>query len=127
MGPVVATEPRATVVFDGGCQYCRRQERRIRRLDWTHAFESMPYDTAVEHWPEVARGTLGDGLRVRFPDGSVTIGIDAVRSIAIRLPLMALPALLLWIPPLRALGAVAYRFVAARRLRDADDGASCPT
>lgn len=122
-----ATAERPTVVFDGGCSFCRRQERRIQRLDWLRRFDTLPYDAAVLGWPEVARGTLGDGLRVRFPDQTVTVGIDAVRSIAVRLPLTAVPALLLWVPGLRALGAVAYRFVAARRmrLRGDDDGSAC--
>lgn len=110
---------RPTVVFDGGCSYCRRQERRIRRLDWFRTFDALAYDEAVLVWPEIARGTLGDGLRVRFPDGSVTVGIDAVRSIALRLPLTALPALVLWVPGLRQLGARAYDRVATRRTRDA--------
>jgi predicted DCC family thiol-disulfide oxidoreductase YuxK len=123
-----ATAERPTVVFDGSCAFCRRQERLIRRLDWLRVFESVPYDAAVEVWPEVARGTLGDGLRVRFPDQTATVGIDAVRSIAVRMPLTALPALLLWIPPLRWIGERAYRFVAARRRRDVDAGdASCST
>ncbi|MCZ4496175.1 MAG: hypothetical protein JWM25_758 [Thermoleophilia bacterium] len=119
-------DPRATVVFDGGCAYCRRQERRIRTLDWFGRFDAQPYDAAVQVWPEVARGTLGDGLRVRFPDGSVTVGIDAVRSIALRLPLTAIPAVLLWLPGIYQLARAAYRWKAARRVRDADDdGASC--
>jgi predicted DCC family thiol-disulfide oxidoreductase YuxK len=117
---------RATVVFDGGCAYCRRQERRIRRLDWLGRFDTRAYDDAVVEWPEVGRGTLGDGLRVRFADGSVTVGIDAVRSIAVRLPLTSLPALLLWVPGLHRLGALAYGIVARRRSRDAgDDTDSC--
>jgi predicted DCC family thiol-disulfide oxidoreductase YuxK len=121
-----STAERPTVVFDGGCRYCRRQERRIRRLDWLRRFESVPYDAAVEAWPEVARGTLGDGLRVRFADGTVTVGIDAVRSIAVRLPLTAIPALLLWIPPLRWIGARVYGHIAANRVRDPDDdGSTC--
>jgi predicted DCC family thiol-disulfide oxidoreductase YuxK len=117
---------RPTVVFDGGCAFCRRQERLIRRLDWLRVFDSVPYDAAAAVWPEVARGTLGDGLRVRFPDATATVGIGAVRSIAVRMPLTALPARLLWIPPFRWLGDRAYRFVAARRGRDVDDdGMSC--
>lgn len=124
-----SSEARAkpTVVFDGGCRFCRRQERRIGRLDWFHRLDSAPYDAAVQVWPEVARGTLGDGLRVRFPDGTVTVGIDAVRSIGMRLPLTAIPALLLWVPGVHRLGDIAYRFVARRRTRDADDadGTSC--
>lgn len=123
--PELGTRP--TVVFDGGCAFCRKQERRIQRLDWLGRFDTMPYDAAVIGWPEVGRGTLGDGLRVRFPDETVTVGIDAVRSIAVRLPLTALPALLLWVPGLRWIGAQAYGFVAARRLRlrGDDDASSC--
>lgn len=114
-------------MFDGGCAFCRRQERLIGRLDWLHRFDTVPYGAAVQVWPEVARGTLGDGLRVRFPDGTVTVGIDAVRSIAVRMPLTALPALLLWLPGFRHLGDVLYRYVARRRKRDpeGDDGATC--
>jgi len=120
-----ATAPRPTVVFDGGCNFCRRQERRIRRLDWLGRFDTAPYDDAVAVWPEVGRGTLGDGLRVRFPDASVTVGIDAVRSIAVRLPLTAVPGLLLWLPGIHKLGELAYGWVAARRLRERDPADSC--
>jgi predicted DCC family thiol-disulfide oxidoreductase YuxK len=116
------SDARPTVVFDGGCAFCRRQERRIRRLDWLGRLRTRTYDDAVLDWPEVARGTLGDGLRVRFDDASVTVGIDAVRSIAVRMPLTAIPALLLWVPGIHALGARAYGRVAARRRRDADAG-----
>jgi len=104
-------------VFDGGCAFCRRQSRLIQRLDWRGAFDTIEYDRAVRMWPEVGRGALGDGLRVRFPDGSVTIGIDAVRSIGVRMPITALPSVLLWVPGFHALGAVAYRAIAARRTR----------
>lgn len=117
------TTQRPSVVFDGGCGFCRRQERRVQRLDWLRRFDTRAYDDAVVDWPEVGRGTLGDGLRVRFPDGSVTVGIDAVRSIAVRLPATALPALLLWFPGIYQLGRVGYGIVARRRRRDAGDDA----
>lgn len=119
----MATAARPTVVFDGGCSFCRRQERRVRRLDWLRRFYTRTYDEAVLAWPEVGRGTLGDGLRVRFPDGSVTVGIDAVRSIAVRLPLTMFPALLLWLPGIYHLGRVGYGIVARRRRRDSTDDA----
>ena len=124
-----ATQERPFVVFDGGCEFCRRQERLIRRLDWLRRFDTVPYDAAVQVWPEVARGELGDGLRVRFPDATATVGIEAVRSVAVRMPLTALPALLLWVPGFRHLGDLAYRFVAKRRRRatDADEASSCAT
>lgn len=120
----VTTRP--TVVFDGGCSFCRRQEHRVRRLDWLGRFDTRTYDEALVDWPEVGRGTLGDGLRVRFPDSTATVGIDAVRSIAVRLPLTMLPALLLWLPGIYQLGRVGYGIMAKRRRRDAVDDA-CAT
>ncbi|MCW2927632.1 MAG: hypothetical protein JWM86_1600 [Thermoleophilia bacterium] len=111
-----------TVIFDGGCAYCRRQARRIEQLDWLGRFTCVPYDDAVQVWPDVSRELLGDGLRVRFDGGSVPVGIDAVRSIALRMPLTAIPALLLWVPGIHALGAWAYGIVARRRQRDRVDG-----
>jgi predicted DCC family thiol-disulfide oxidoreductase YuxK len=120
-----AATTRPTVVFDGGCSFCRRQERRIRRLDWLGRFDTCTYDDAVEVWPEVGRGTLGDGLRVRFPDGTVTVGVDAVRSIAVRLPLTSLPSLLLWVPGLHGIGAWGYGIVARRRQRDSTADDAC--
>lgn len=125
MATASATTVRPAVVFDGGCSFCRRQERRIARLDWRGRFDTVPYESAVQVWPEVARGTLGDGLRVRFPDGTVMVGIDAVRSIAVRLPLTLLPGLLLWVPGLHRLGDLGYRLVAARRVRGAGDDDAC--
>lgn len=123
MTDVPTTTQRPTVVFDGGCSFCRRQERRVRRLDWLGRFDTRAYDDAVVDWPEVGRGMLGDGLRVRFADSSVTVGVDAVRSIAIRLPATVLPALLLWVPGIYQLARVGYGVVARRRRRDAADDA----
>lgn len=91
--------------------------RLVRRLDWFGRLQHLTYDDAVERWPEVARGSLGDGLRVRFSDSTTTVGIDAVRSIAVRMPLTVVPGLLLWLPGVHALGAVVYRSIAARRQR----------
>ena len=117
-----SAEPNAAkpiVVFDGGCRMCQRQMRRIRQLDWLRRFDGLEYDVAVQRFPEVARGLLGDGLRVRFPDRTVTVGIDAVRSIAMRLPLTVLLAWTLYLPGVHWLGDRVYRAVARRRSTEA--------
>ncbi len=111
------------VVYDDTCGMCRNSVRWVRRLDWLQRLDDLGYSIAVERYPEVGRGALGDGLRVRFDDGSVALGVDAVRAIAIRTPLGVLGAWVLYLPPGRALGARLYGRMAARRR---PEGVACP-
>lgn len=110
---------RALIVFDDSCRMCTRSVRIIRAFDWLRRFEFAGFSTAAAQLPEVAASELDEGIRVRFPDRSITIGIDAVRSIMLRTPMGALVGWLLFVPPIRAIGDRAYRVVAARR------GTSC--
>jgi len=112
------SRPLPIVVYDDACGFCARSVRLMTGLDWLGRLDRLGYSVAVERYPEVARGLLDEGVRVRFPDGTVTVGIDAVRSALVRTPLGALPAALLYLPPVRLLGARVYRFVAAHRRRD---------
>jgi predicted DCC family thiol-disulfide oxidoreductase YuxK len=108
---------RPIVVYDDQCAFCTRSIRMLQRLDWLRRLDRLGYSQAVQRYPEIGRGALGDGLRVRFADGSVAVGVDAVRSAAIRTPLGALGAWTLYVPGLHALGARAYAALAARRMR----------
>ena len=117
------TGMRPIVVYDDTCGMCRRSVRWVRRLDWLRRLDDLGYSVAVERYPEIGRGALGDGLRVRYPDGSVTLGVDAVRAIGIRTPLGALGAWTLYLPGLHALGARGYAEIAKRRR---PEGAACP-
>lgn len=114
---------RPIVVYDDTCGMCRRSVGWVRRLDWLRRLDDMGYSVAVVRHPEVGRGALGDGLRVRFPNGDVALGIDAVRSIAIRTPLGALGAWALYIPGVHGLGARGYAQIAKRRR---PEGVACP-
>jgi predicted DCC family thiol-disulfide oxidoreductase YuxK len=114
---------RPIVVYDDSCGMCRRSVRWVRRLDWLRRLDDMGYSEAVARYPEIGRGALGDGLRVRYPDGSVALGVDSVRAIAIRTPLGALGAWALYVPGLHALGARGYAEIAKRRR---PEGTACP-
>lgn len=114
---------RPLVVYDDTCPMCRGSVRWVRRLDWLRRLDDMGYSVAVERYPEIGRGQLGDGLRVRFADGTVVLGVDAVRSIAIRTPLGVLGAWALFLPGVHGLGERAYARVAARRR---PEGTACP-
>ena len=70
---------RPLVVYDDSCTFCTRSVRLLRRLDWLRRLDDEGYSTASERFPEIGRGALGEGLRVRFADGTVALGADAVR------------------------------------------------
>lgn len=107
---------RLLVVFDDTCSLCNRTVRWVPFVDRGHRFRYLGYSEAAMAYPEVAARDLDDGVQVRFPDGSLTVGIDAVRSILVRTPL-ALFGLALYLPGIHAAGERIYREVAARRPR----------
>jgi hypothetical protein len=71
---------RPIVVYDDTCGMCRNSVRWVRRLDWLRRLDDMGYSIAVERYPEIGRGQLGDGLRVRFPSGDVALGVACERT-----------------------------------------------
>jgi predicted DCC family thiol-disulfide oxidoreductase YuxK len=106
---------RPVIIYDQDCGICQRSLRLVKAFDWLGVFDSCSYWDALERYPEATEGGIDAGVRVRFADGSCRVAIEAVRSIAIRTPLGALVAWTLWIPPVKALAARAYAFVASRR------------
>lgn len=106
---------RVVVVFDDTCGMCWKGVRLVRAFDWLHRFRFVGYFDAFDRYPEIAGTDMDEGVRARFPDASVTVGIDAVRSIAMRTPLGVLVAWTLYIPPIRWVARKAYCWVAARR------------
>ena len=107
----------AVIIFDDSCRMCTRSARLVRAFDWLRRFRSTGFYEARNTYPELVNADIDDGVRVRFRDGTYTVGVDAVRSIAMRTPLGALVGWLLYIPALRAIADRAYRSVAARRHR----------
>lgn len=93
------------------------QMRLLRRLDWLGCFTLVPIAQTVSHFlPEALRGKdLQSALHVLTLDGRVYGGARAFRFIGLRLPLMAIPALMLYLPGMLPLASVVYRWVSAHR------------
>jgi len=110
---------RSVVVYDGACPFCRRQIAWIRRRDVGGKFEYVPRQTEglVERYPMLARAELSEGMRVIAPDGTVSVGADAVYEIARRLPRWRFLSPLYRLPGGRWVGRIAYRWIAANRYR----------
>lgn len=93
--------------------------RLLRRLDWFDCFRLVPIaQFSSFSLPEALRGNdLQAALHVLTADGRVYSGAEAFRFIGLQLPLVTLPALVLFIPGMLPLAALVYRLVSANRQR----------
>ncbi|MDZ4797629.1 MAG: DUF393 domain-containing protein [Bryobacteraceae bacterium] len=107
---------RPTVIWDDGCSFCGRSIRILRTLD---VFRRLDFqgsrDTAALSRLGVTPKSTDNEIRFAEPGRGVSGGYDALVRMASHLPLGWLAAPILGLPPLRALGRPAYRWVAARR------------
>jgi predicted DCC family thiol-disulfide oxidoreductase YuxK len=118
MNDIAHEVPRAVVVYDGACAFCRRQ------VDWIRArsgdqFEFVPrQDPALlARFPALNHAGLESGMRLVLPDGAVAVGADAVYQIARRLRGWRWPALAYRVPGLNLLARSAYAWIAKNRYR----------
>jgi predicted DCC family thiol-disulfide oxidoreductase YuxK len=103
------------VVWDDTCSFCRGWVTWLRRLDWlrVHRFEGSSRPEALAE-ARVTAEAAKDEIKLRV--GSRTIGgFAAIAAILESLPIGFLWARALTLPPIRWLGAAAYRRVAQRR------------
>ena len=114
-----SSRPRMVVVYDGECPFCRRQIEKMRRRDEDQTFDYLPRQTEglVERFPKLAEGDFATGMRLAHPDGSVTIGADAVYQIARRLKGWKRLAWMYRVPVLHTLAKWAYRWVVKNRMK----------
>jgi predicted DCC family thiol-disulfide oxidoreductase YuxK len=109
---------RATVLYDGGCPMCRGAVARLRRWDAGHRLEYLDardLDAAAARFPHLPHDDDLREMRVVLPDGAVLGGFDAVRALTSILPGFRPLAPLMFLPGVRPLGVLAYRFVGERR------------
>lgn len=119
MTQTAARPARDTVIYDGGCRFCRGQIALLRRLDATErlAFVSL-HDPAVAHeFPELAPDDLQARMYVVDRSGRARGGAEAVRYLARRLPLLWPLALPLHVPGSLPLWQALYGLVARNRYR----------
>ncbi len=127
MLPGAPPSARQTIVYDGSCEFCRRQIAWIRERDRAGAFAFTPAQTPdlFEQHPQLASEQLSTGLRLIDATGAVHVGADAVYRIARQMPGWRWVALGYRVPGMRMIGRAAYAFVARRRERLGRRGSPC--
>ena len=109
--------------FDGQCGFCVRSTRRLRRLDWLNRLEFRDLNTVDAAELPVSTKQALMGMPMRTKNGRVLIGFEAVRRALRQTPMGFIPAIILQVPGISAMGRVVYGSVARHRLRDSCDAA----
>ena len=122
------------VLFDGHCPFCRAQAGRLARWsDRGVVIETRDFQEpgVLDAYPTLTHEQCMASMQLVGPDGHVWSGAEAVARLLMTRP-FGLFAWLYYVPLLRWICDLAYRFVAKRRYRIAQrkrtihcDGTTC--
>ena len=114
------------VIFDGKCNFCQAQVRNLRRLDCCGgrlSFLSLHDPRVAERYPDLTHDQLMDQMYVIDTEGGRHGGVDAVKFLSRKLPLLWIAAPILHLPGTANLWRWLYGQVAKHRYKLA--GKSC--
>ncbi len=103
------------VLYDGGCELCRRSVSLLRRLDWRHRLAFADARDPANVPPGLDPARLMAEMHVVAPDGRVAHGFEAFRRLARELPPLWPLVPLLYLPGVPAVGQRLYLWVARNR------------
>ncbi len=108
---------RWTLVFDGDCEFCRRQVHWIQRLDKRGVIAPVPFQVADLGRHGVSRVAAEQAMHLVTPTGEVWAGAAAAREVLRLLPRVGLLAWIFEVPGVMWAAEQLYRWVAKRRHR----------
>lgn len=118
--PSPAERPGSTIViYDGQCQFCTAQVRRLERWDKGQrlSFLSLHDSEVGRRFPDLTHEQMMAEMIVITPDGKRFGGADGFRYLTLLLPRLWLLAPLLNFPGMLPVWSWLYRQVAIRRYR----------
>lgn len=115
----MTTVPRYFVFYDAHCRICARSQRTIERLRPSAelTFVNVQDAETMRAFPMVDREAGLGQMFVMDPAGRLAVGFDGFLSLVPTLRVLRPLRHVLRFPPVRALGRIAYRWVARNRYR----------
>jgi predicted DCC family thiol-disulfide oxidoreductase YuxK len=119
---------RPTIIFDGGCPFCRKWVKRLQGMLHNEeiAFRSLTERSILTDFPGVSREALLKSIHYIAEDGTIQTGMDAIVA-ALSLRKVGRASRILRMPGLRQISDTAYRMAAARRFREEQKAEGCGT
>lgn len=119
---------RPLIIYDGECNFCRRQVQRLQQRDRAMQFEyaARQLEGLDARFPLLASSDFNTGMRLIDPQGQIFVGADAAYEIARRLPGYRRIAWLYRLPVFHQFAKAGYALVARYRYKLAgkcEDGA----
>ena len=110
-------EERTVLIYDGLCRFCTRAVNLVRRIDAHGLIDLLDANDAEQvaaRFPQVQISRLEREM-CAVRDGVESWGYDAFRVALDGTDLGRIPAALMRLAPIRALGLPVYRYVAEHR------------
>jgi predicted DCC family thiol-disulfide oxidoreductase YuxK len=106
-----------TLIYDGECEFCRRQVDFIVRCDRTGCLTAVPFQGVVLERYGVGREAAEQAMQLVAPSGAVWSGAAAARELVSLLPRLRPFGWLFRVPGAMFLAERAYRWIARHRHR----------
>ena len=107
------SQPGLRVLYDGGCPRCRASVALFTAADPDHVIEPVDLTTAdlVKVHPSLTREDCLRSMHAVSASGRITRGFDAVRALAVRLPLFWPLAAIGYLPGVAWAGRRVYNWI----------------
>jgi predicted DCC family thiol-disulfide oxidoreductase YuxK len=120
------------VLYDGQCRFCTAQAKRLVRIVGKSRVEPVSFqdEGVLARFPGVPHEACMQRMHIVRPDGRVFAGAESVARAMTLVPIVGWMAFLYYVPGIRQLAELAYRYVAKNRYRlfgrtEACDGGTC--
>ena len=113
------------LIYDGDCEFCRRQVRIVERRDTRGLVEPVPFQSADLERYGVSRRAAEEAMHLVSPAGAVWRGAQAARELLRLLPGLQPLAWLFRAPGAMFVAEHVYRWIARRRHRFGCQSAAC--
>ncbi|UCC73573.1 MAG: DUF393 domain-containing protein [Gemmatimonadota bacterium] len=114
-----------TLIYDGDCDFCRRQVGRVARWDSRGRIEAIPFQDVDLARLGVSRAAAEEAMHLVAPTGSVWHGAEAAREVLRLLPSGRPLVWLFGLPGAMFAAERLYRWIAKRRHRFGCESAVC--
>jgi predicted DCC family thiol-disulfide oxidoreductase YuxK len=113
-----ARAPRAKIIYDGHCRFCRESVRKLKVMDLYGTleyvdFQSHPDLTSLH--PLMTKEKAKSEVFLIEPDGSLFGGFFAFRRLCLTLPMLYPMAFIMYLPGAAFVGSLVYKWIAGHR------------